>query len=434
MRPAPLLLTGLLIASGLLAPLDAARTKPVIRAGLAQTDITPPLGVPMYGYASRETGAEGILDSLRAIVLYLESEDVRVALVSMDVGKFRSPWLHDQAKAMGLDQLILLSSHTHAGPRFTDDFPASDQTWQRTVEERIAAAIKKAMNKPFPAFIAAGEGTIQLGYNRLRRDPDGLATTFFENHDHIPYGPVDPTVAVIRITDGKGRIRAALVHYAMHPVVLGSKNMKLSADYVGVMARGVEAALGGGALCLFAQGGCGDINPLHQGRSEPVDYEQDYSLVIKVGKRLAEEVIGTLARMEDRAGQSTSLQVARDVIAVGHRWEKEETLNLGVVSLLLNDEIGIVAIPGEPFHTLQTELRSKAALPYAYMFGYADIAHQDWPSYLPDVASAARGGYGASDSGTAELGTGERLINQGLVQLYTMRGMLFPEPRKGRRP
>lgn len=421
-----------LVAFALLTPVLAAR--PAIYAGIARTNITPPIGSPMYGYSARTEGAEGVLDSLTAKVLVLKSDEAAVALVCLDVGKFQTPWLHDQIQDLDLDHIILLSSHTHAGPRFTDDFPQPGATWQQTVEQRILVAIKRAMKNLFPAAIAAGEGSIQIGYNRLRRDPDGLATTLFENPNHIPYGPVDPTVGVIRVDDNNGQTRALLVNYACHPVVLGSRNMRISGDYVGVMNRRVEASLGDQVLCLFAQGGCGDINPMHQGRSQPVDYDADYASVVKVGELVAGEVLNTLGLMEGTKGASAQLRARTEVVTVGHRWEPEKTLRLGVSSLLINGKIGIVAIPGEPFHTLQMELKEKATLPHVYLFGYADMARQDWPGYLPDLASAARGGYGASDSGIAEVGTGERLINRGLIQLYTLREMLFAEPQKGRRP
>ncbi|MBN2328679.1 MAG: hypothetical protein JXR73_16175, partial [Candidatus Omnitrophica bacterium] len=81
----------------------------------------------------------------------------------------------------------------------------------------------------------------------------------------------------------------------------------------------------------------------------------------------------------------------------------------------------------------QLDVREKSGLPHAYLAGYCDNAPQDWPEYyFPDIQSAARGGYGASDSGLAELGTGERLINSGLIQLYTLRGLLHDKPLPGR--
>ena len=40
-----------------------------IKAGVAKVDITPPLGLKMYGYGSRTQGAIGVMDPLYARVL-----------------------------------------------------------------------------------------------------------------------------------------------------------------------------------------------------------------------------------------------------------------------------------------------------------------------------------------------------------------------------
>ena len=415
-------------------PHSVPSQEPAILAGLAETDITPPLGSPMWGYASRTEGADEVLDSLLAKVLVLQSKQTTVALVSWDVCEFQLPWLRDRMADIGIDELLLQCSHTHAGPDLSrDDFPSAEKPWRRTVEERILDAIKKAKQDMFPAYLAAGEGAIQLGYNRLRRDPDGLATTLFENPDRVPHGPVDPTVGVIRVTDADGATRAVLVSYACHPVVLGPRNLKISADYVGAMYRKVEEELGGAAKCLFVQGGCGDINPLFMGRTG--DAEKDYPHVLRMGELLAGEVLGVLERMKSIPGKSEQLLSDTSLVKVKHRWEPEKTLDFAVTSLLINDDIGIVTMPGEPFSKFQQDLRDISALPHVYLYAYCDNAHQDWPDYyFPDIASAARGGYGASDSSIAEVGSGERILNQGVVQLYTLRGMLKPEPWQGRRP
>ncbi|MFT4641634.1 MAG: hypothetical protein ACI8T1_004977 [Verrucomicrobiales bacterium] len=49
---------------------------------------------------------------------------------------------------------------------------------------------------------------------------------------------------------------------------------------------------------------------------------------------------------------------------------------------------------------------------------------------MPDLMSAARGGYGASVTTDAAVGTGERLLNLGMSQLYQMRGMLKDSPQR----
>jgi len=408
-----------------------ATEEPAIRVGLAKVDITPPVGGKMSGYAGRGLST-GVHDPLFARIAYFESGETKVALVSWDVCEFQSSWLRKELENLGISNLLLCSTHTHAGPDLDEpDFPSKEKPWRRTVEERILDAVKKAAAKTFPAFISAAEGNIAIGYNRLKRERDQTATTYFQNPWRIPLGPVDPTVCVIRIDGEEGKTRAVIVCYACHPVVLGPKNTTISADYPGVTMKRIEERLGADALCLFIQGCAGDINPLLMGRE--AGSEEDFTLVRQAGNLLAKEVEEVLEETKGKSGKSAELKILCDVLTFKNRWNPEQTLKLGVASLLINGEIGIIALPGEPFHVFQKYVRETADLPHACVFGYTDCGYHDWPHYyLPDIRSAAYGGYGASDTTIPEVGAGERLVNQGLIQLYTIRGMLKDKPGRPR--
>jgi hypothetical protein len=423
---------GILLALTLLLPCipsasSSSSDAPAIRVGLSRVDITPPIGGLMWGYAGRGPST-GVHDPLFAKVAYFESGETKVALVSWDVCEFQSPELRKQLEAIGIPNLVLCSTHTHAGPDLNqEDFPSKEKPWRRTAEERILDAVKKARENMFPAFLSAAEGNITIGYNRLKRERNQTATTYFENPWRIPLGPVDPTVGVIRIADQTGKTRAVIVSYACHPVVLGPRNTNISADYPGVIMKRIEERLGGDAMCLFIQGCGGDINPLLLGRT--AGSEEDFVLVRQAGNLLAKEVEEVLGEMKGNPGKSSELKILSEVLTFKNRWDPEKTLDLGVASLLINREIGIVCLPGEPFHKFQKDLRQTADVPHAYVFGYTDSGYHGWPGYyLPDIRSAAYGGYGASDTTTPEVGAGERLLNQGLIQLYTMRGMLKDKP------
>lgn len=398
-----------------------------IRAGLAQADITPPVGGLTTGYSAAQP-TDGIHDPVSARVLVLESEGSTIALVSCDLCVFNSAWLHEQMPSLGVDRLLLMNTHTHAGPKMDqDDFPCAKEPWRKTVEQRMLGAIREAKANLFDASFRAAEGSLTLGYNRLVRKGDH-AVTHFDNPDHIPFGPVDPTVGVIRINDGDNRVRAVLVVYACHPVILGPRNRKISADYPGVLRDRVEKELGGDAMCLFIQGAGGDINPLMMARDE--SREGDFAIVERVGNQLANVVLETLRGIEEQPGESESLAVASTTITVADRFDSAKEVTLGVTSLLVNGDIGIMTMPGEPFHKFQVDFRRDAELPHAYLFGYCCDGPYDWPSYLPDLMSAVRGGYGASDTTRAEVGAGERLVNAGLVQLFRLQGRLKSEPRR----
>ena len=319
--------------------------------------------------------------------------------------------------ALGIDHFLLANTHTHAGPSMRqDDFPSPEKPWRRTVEERILAAVAEAQKNLFPAHFAVSTGELQLGYNRLVRQPEGHAVTHFDNPERIPYGPVDPTVTVMRLTDATDAVRLVLVAYACHPVVLGPRNSKISAGYPGVLRAMIEDGVGNDAKCVSLQGGAGDINPLMIPRSK--EPQEDFAFVKTMGTLLGDKVLAILERMKAVKGRSDSLDVRSKIIEVEHRFIAQNSVTLGVSSLLINCEIGIVTMPGEPFHLFQEYLRDRAALPHTLFLGYCSNGGYPWPSYVPDLMSAARGGYGASDTTDAAVGTGERLLNLGVSQLY----------------
>jgi hypothetical protein len=235
-------------------------------------------------------------------------------------------------------------------------------------------------------------------------------------------------VGVIRITDEGGAVRAVLVSYACHPVVLGPRNAQISADYPGVMREIVEKTLGGEAMCVFIQGAGGDINPLIMARGENRD--EDFALVRRMGELLAGEVNEVLREMKERRGESNSLSAAWSTFRVSERWDPSKEMTVGVTSLLINGKIGIVSMPGEPFHRFGVDLREQARLPHAFLYGYCCDDGYEFPDYIPDLVSAARGGYGASDTTRVEVGAGERLLNKGLAQLYMLRGHLKSKPQR----
>ena len=72
-----LMLAGLALMS---LPAEGA----AIRAGLAEVEITPPLGSPMWGYGSRTEGANGVMDPLMAKVLILQTTETTAALVTWE--------------------------------------------------------------------------------------------------------------------------------------------------------------------------------------------------------------------------------------------------------------------------------------------------------------------------------------------------------------
>jgi hypothetical protein len=421
----------LVLAIALTLPMSV-RAADTLMAGVARVEITPAGSMPMYGYANRKCGpSSGTHDPLMAKVLVLESGGTRVALVTADVGSLVTDTLRrDVASRLGIPTLLLAASHTHSAPSFLPfgSAPATSEegrAYLTEIERSIFDAIAEATRAMFPARLGVGRGSLQLGYNRLLLRDDGRARALFDNLERVPYGPVDPEVVVLRVDDASGTPRVLLVHYAMHAVVLGPTNCKFSADFPGVVQAEVERALAGTQV-MFVQGGAGDINPLFQGRSGNED--ADFSQVAKIGHLLAGEVLRANARVTPLAPVAEPIAVKSEVLTFAERWDAGKTMEVGISTILVGREVAIAAVPGEPMHRLQRLWKEQADVPVPLFWGYTYSAGGTWPGYIPDIRSAAYGGYGADASTRIEVGGGEQIMLRHLTHLYDLRGMWKDAP------
>ena len=432
-----------------------------LRAGVAKADITPPPGLPMYGFFDRIKDnklSTGTLDPLYARVLVLEVGKRRLALITLDLGRtFGEPLLtqlRQQVKtSSGISFLIVTASHTHAGPNILDRYPADrPPAWEITAIQKIAGAVSEATRHLVDAQLGTGRGEVYIGYNRRQVHPDHTVAMLWTNPDKRPTSPLDPTVSVLRIDDQKGLPLAVLVNYACHPVVLGPDNLNYSADFVGVMRETVEKAFDGAPLCLFLQGADGDINPYYATTplADGAVAKRDWS-----GTQLGEETVRVAKAIHTHVPQQPAIDFADDVLSFRSRWTPAkfrqgllnsfgpeifkdhadlfadepapEQLELHVTTLLLNKQIAFMGMPGEPFVNFQINWRDRCPVQDAFLLGYAN----GYFDYFPTLEAAAEGGYGAGDSNTyVEVGTGERMLRQGLVRIYEFLGKVSDAPER----
>ena len=401
-----------------------------LRAGVARADITPAGSMPMYGYNNRKCGpANGTHDPLYAKAVVLAAGDSRLAIVTLDLGSIVSHNLQRMvADKLGIPTLLLAASHTHSGPLFIGYGSTSEPApYLAELESKIFDAVRRASDQMFPARLAIGRGSLQLGYNRLLLRDDGRARALFDNLERIPYGPVDPEFVLLQVEDASGQPRALLVHYACHAVVLGPTSCKYSADWPGFMMAKVESAMPG-VQCMFVQGGAGDINPLWEGRTGKED--EDFRTTKTMGELMGAEVLRARGTIRLAAENRSPIQAEAEVLRFGDRWDKSKSLEVGLTTVLINREIAIAATPGEPMHKLQKQWKSEANVPYPLYYGYTYSSGGEWPGYIPDLRSAAFGGYGGDVTTRIEVGAGERIVAQHLINLYKLQGMWRDAPGK----
>jgi neutral ceramidase len=425
-----------------------------LRAGVARAEITPPAGEQMWGYEDRREPAAGVLDPLYARVLVMEAGPQsalrRLALVTLDLGRSFGPGslarLREAAKrSSGISCLLVAASHTHSAPVIRDEYRDSPPAWEQAALDKIARAIAEAAGGLQPARIGVGTGAVYIGHNRLRVNPDGTVSWFERNPTRIPTAPVDPTATVLRIDRADGTPLAVLTNYACHPVVFGADNLRYSADFPGVMNSVVERELGGHAQSFFLQGAPGDINPYYA--VTPIEQDavgrRDWT-----GERLGQEAARVAKEIHTRAGDSAGIDFAESIITVRLRWDVEKfraallkflgpdgmeiygarivpEIQLPVTTVLIDKDIALMTMPGEPFVDFQMNWRDRCPVPHALLLGYTN----GYNGYFPTILAASRGGYGAASASTwAEPGAGERMVDTAVTKVYEMLGRLSDLP------
>jgi neutral ceramidase len=443
----------ILIAAAMLTALPSFAAN--LRAGTAKVDITPTGGEQLWGYEDRVKPATGALDPLYARVLVLETGDARLAIVTLDLGRTFGPpaiqQLRESARRSSkISCLLVTASHTHSAPVIADEYKNGPPAWERAALERIEHAIEEASGGLTEARIGSGTGATYIGHNRLHVNADGSVSWFERNLTRVPTAPVDPTLTVLRIDRTDGSPLAILTNYACHPVVFGSDNLRYSANFPGVMNRVVEEKFGPRTLSFFLQGAPGDINPYYAVtplEEDPVK-GRDWS-----GERLGREAARVAAEVHTQNAPAPMIEFAEESIPVKLRWDADKfhaalvkflgpqgmdtygaevkrEFQIDAATVLINKQIALMTVPGEPFVDFQTNWRDRCPVPTALLLGYTN----GYNGYFPTIAAASRGGYGAASASTwVEIGAGERLVDRSVAKVYEMLGRLtnMPDDLKG---
>jgi neutral ceramidase len=111
------------------------------------------------------------------------------------------------------------------------------------------------------------------------------------------------------------------------------------------------------------------------------------------------------------------------------RFDKNASFDVHISTILINNDIVIATFPGEPFIQLQLDWKKKVEVAHPFLFGYTWY-QGTWPNYVPDIKSAALGGYGADQANPKmiEVGSGEAVMNKHLENMYRLTGLMREEP------
>jgi len=291
-----------------------------LKIGVAETDITPPIGFPMAGYF-HERLAEGQIDPLKAKCIVFRSEHQQAALVICDLIAAAADFTIEVRKraseltGIPASNIVVSATHSHTAP----DYTKSLYTFLRTSEadasqlpdamalrrkyigsliDNTVAAIVKANDAAKPALVESGwaEQQTPVAFNRRFVQRDGSVKTWvgLEHPESVrSAGPIDPEIGMLLVRDETGKPTGFLSNFALHLDTVGG--MKWSADYPHFIEQAVQKALGPEVVSLFGTGCCGDINHVNP-------RGKDRNKTDFIGNSLGETIMSglpQLSRIED---------------------------------------------------------------------------------------------------------------------------------------
>jgi len=224
-----------------------------LRAGFATVDITPPLGLEMAGFGPYyDRRATGIHDPLMAHAVVMETDGRRIAIVACDLAAVSQALTQkvreEVARTTGIpgQRVMVNASHTHSGPAVPRwiGWGAQDEKYLNELPGKIAQAVEDASHNLHVVDLYYGEAPVEgVAANRE-----------YEN------GPTDKSVRVLKFMQGT-KLLGFIVNYSVHNVLMSEENRQYSKDLTGVAIEKVLRDYPG-AVGVYLQGSCGDINPV----------------------------------------------------------------------------------------------------------------------------------------------------------------------------
>jgi neutral ceramidase len=370
--------------------------------GVATTDITPPVGVTLWGYEPRIS--ESIGHSLRAEALACEGPTGGWILIGADVGAFAAPLANvlraEIAERTGLspEAVMLTATHTHSGPHLTDalwcERSALESAYFQEVRAKVSEVAVRAWQARVPGeLLYAQTAAPHFGSNRRIQLADGSWTNEWNDPDGRHPGYYDPTVELVGVRRPDGTLDTLLVNFGCHPVGFSSQNLAISGDYVSYLKDALEAE-GSARTVLFTVAGHGNVDPRHCVQADP-------AVVRQLGEELAAIVRQALPALRPIAGTT--------VAAVSEPWEFATTWTLDgrmtiyfphvacgapvrtEVSALAAGELALLGLPGETVSEYREKFRQRSPFSRTLLISLAN----DFLGYLPTDEILQQGAYEA---------------------------------------
>ena len=287
------------------------------RAGFAEADITPEIGMEQPGGYGKSFH-KSLHDPCKVRVAVFDDGGKRVALVGTDSLTVPEQLVKDvrkeiQAKCgIAPDGVLIGASHSHSsGPTGMvlpgeydhasplvrklayEQSSCADPRYLQLMHRQIVAAVSQATQSLTEARCSFGVGTEdKVGFNRRFRMKNGLTFTHPGkcNPDIVEAaGPIDPKVGVIGAYDQKGKLLGVVVNYACHATTSPGG---ISANWIYYLEKTIRGAMGVNVPVVFLQGASGDVTQVDNLNPYPNPAGEQWAEL--VGGRVGAEAVKVL--------------------------------------------------------------------------------------------------------------------------------------------
>jgi len=264
--------------------------EPVLRAGAATSNITPPISLDPTARSNRPP-ATHVHDELHARCLVLDDGQSKLAIVVCDL-RHMSAEVAASAKQLiqtstGIrpEAVLISATHTHTsgGAKLQEGEGEAYYDYRALLARRIAEGVLRAVNQLEPARIGWGvaeEPTPLFNRRWFLMPSRGVIYGAHDNIEQVktnpgytgllrPAGPVDPQITFLSVQSTSGKPIGLLASYGLH-YVGGIPAETISADYFAMFAGRIGELLGADRhqdppfVGIMANGTSGDVNNLER--------------------------------------------------------------------------------------------------------------------------------------------------------------------------
>jgi hypothetical protein len=217
----------------------------------------------MAGFHNRKP-AQGVYDDLWARAMVLDDGQTRIAWVALDaIGFFGCDVIDVRKKlpeTLGIDYVILSSSHTHSAPDLMG-------LWgPRDLRSGVDPDYKDYVKRQSVAAIAAAVEQLRPARFRFATDPESAASMITDTRKPVIF---NPELRIMQAVDLEtGSTLGTLVQWDNHPETIWNMNLLITSDFPHYLREGIENGVwhadslvtpGLGGIAMFVTGNIGGL-------------------------------------------------------------------------------------------------------------------------------------------------------------------------------